>query len=209
MARVVFLGPPGAGKGTQASRFAAEHGVPHLSTGDLLRAAVAARTPLGREADGYMQQGQLVPDPLVLRILSERLALPDARDGFLLDGFPRNVAQATRLESMTRLDSVLFFDLPPERLVDRLSGRRVCPTCQSVYHVTAAPPRIEGRCDVDGHDLVQRSDDRPDAIRMRLKVYAEQTAPLLEYYRARGLLRSIDADGAPGQVAVRLRAALT
>lgn len=209
MARVVFLGPPGAGKGTQASRFAAEHGVPHLSTGDLLRAAVAARTPLGREADGYMQKGELVPDPLVLSILSERLALPDARDGFLLDGFPRNVAQATRLESMTRLDAVLFFDLPPERLVDRLSGRRVCPTCQSVYHVTAAPPRIEGRCDVDGHDLVQRSDDRPDAIRMRLKVYAEQTAPLLEYYRARGLLRSIDADGAPGQVAARLRAALT
>ncbi len=209
MARVVFLGPPGAGKGTQASRFAAEHGVPHLSTGDLLRAAVAARTPLGREADGYMQKGELVPDPLVLSILSERLAQPDARDGFLLDGFPRNVAQATRLESMTRLDAVLFFDLPPERLVDRLSGRRVCPTCQSVYHVTAAPPRIEGRCDVDGHDLVQRSDDRPDAIRMRLKVYAEQTAPLLEYYRARGLLRSIDADGAPGQVAARLRAALT
>jgi adenylate kinase len=206
--RVVFLGPPGAGKGTQAARLAKERGIPHLSTGDLLRSAVAARTPLGLEADGFMRRGALVPDELVLQILQERLRAPDAREGFLLDGYPRNLAQAERLEKMTPVDAVLAFDLPEATLVERLSGRRVCPTCQSVYHVSTQPPRAPGRCDREGAELVQRPDDRPEAISTRLRVYAEQTAPLLAHYRARGLLRSVPAEGSPDEVAARVRSAL-
>lgn len=208
MTRVIFLGPPGVGKGTQAARLARERGIPHLSTGDLLRAAVAARTPLGLEADGHMRAGRLVPDSLVLRILKERLDAADARAGFLLDGFPRNRAQAEALATMTNVDAVLAFDLPHAVLVERLSGRRVCPTCQSVYHVTANPPRVAGVCDRDGAALLQRPDDRPEAITTRLRVYAEQTAPLLDFYRALGRLTPVDAHGTPNEVAARVRAAV-
>lgn len=208
MRRIVFLGPPGVGKGTQAARLAAELHVPHLSTGDLLRAAVAAQTPLGREADGHMRAGRLVPDALVLGILRERLAAPDARDGFLLDGYPRNLAQAEALAAITPVDAVLAFDLPREALVERLTGRRVCPTDQSVYHVAFHPPKVPGRCDRDGAELVQRPDDRPEAVGTRLAVYAEQTEPLLAHYRTNGLLRPIDARGSPDEVAARIRAAL-
>jgi adenylate kinase len=206
--RVVFLGPPGVGKGTQAARLAAERHLVHLSTGDLLRAAVAAATPLGREADGYMRAGRLVPDDLVQRILAERLAAPEAGNGFVLDGYPRNPAQAARLEAMTPLDAVLLLELPDAVLIERLSGRRVCPTCHAVYHITDRPPRIAGRCDRDGTELVQRPDDRPEAIATRLAVYTEQTAPLRDHYGARGLLRAIPADGSPDQVAARIRASL-
>jgi adenylate kinase len=204
MRRIVFLGPPGAGKGTQAARTSRELGIPHLSTGDLLRAAVAARTPLGLEAEGHMSAGRLVPDEIVLRILNDRLAAPDARAGFLLDGFPRNLAQAEKLEAITPVDVVVAFELPAAQLVERLSGRRVCPTCQSVYNLASSPPRVAGRCDRDGAELVQRPDDRPEAIRTRLAVYAEQTAPLLEHYRRAGRLRELDATGTPDQVANRL-----
>ncbi|MGA8303771.1 MAG: adenylate kinase [Thermoplasmata archaeon] len=208
MTRIVFLGPPGVGKGTQAEILSKELHVPHLSTGDLLRAAVAAGTPLGKEAQGHMDAGRLVPDDLVLRILNERLSEPDARDGFLLDGFPRNLAQAERLEGITRLDAVLSFELPANLLITRLSGRRVCPTCQTVYNVATRPPRVPGRCDRDGTELIQRPDDRPEAISTRLAVYAEQTAPLLGFYRNLGLLRPVDASGDPGVVAARVHAAL-
>lgn len=208
MNRIVFLGPPGAGTGTQAARLAAELGVPHLSTGDLLRTAVAARSPLGREAQVHMDAGRLVPDDLVLRILNERLALPDARTGFLLDGFPRNLAQAERLAQITTLDAVLSFDLPAHLLVERLSGRRICPSCQSVYNLGTQPPKAPGRCDRDGAALIQRPDDRPEAISTRLAVYAEQTAPLLGYYRANELLRPVDATGSPDEVAGRVRSAI-
>jgi adenylate kinase len=204
--RIVFLGPPGAGKGTQAATLARDLGIPHLSTGDLLRAAVAARTPLGLEADDHMRAGRLVPDGLVLKILEERLARPDAREGFLLDGFPRNRAQAETLEQLTPLDAVVSFDLDSEELVRRLSDRRVCPQCQTVYNLSSRPPQAAGRCDKDGTTLIQRSDDRPEAVAMRLKVYAEQTAPLLEFYRQRGLLRPVDARGSPDEVARRVRA---
>ncbi|MGI0071321.1 MAG: adenylate kinase [Thermoplasmata archaeon] len=208
MHRIVFLGPPGAGKGTQAARLAVELGAPHLSTGDLLRAAVSAGTPLGRAARAHMDAGRLVPDDLVLKILDERLAQPDAREGFLLDGFPRNLVQAKELEKVSGLDAVLSFEIPADQLVTRLSGRRLCPACQSVYNVQTQPPKVPGRCDRDGSELIQRPDDRPEAVTTRLAVYAEQTTPLLGYYRNAGLLRSIDATGDPDTVAGRVRAAL-
>jgi adenylate kinase len=203
--RIVFLGPPGAGKGTQASRIARELGIPHLSTGDILRAAVANGTPLGKEADVHMRAGRLVPDALVLQILEQRLAQPDARSGFLLDGFPRNLAQAETLARMTAIDRVVSFEIPTAELVRRLSDRRTCPKCQAAYNLSSNPPRVPGRCDRDGTDLVQRPDDRPEAVAVRLKVYAEQTAPLLEYYRRTGLLRPVDATGSLEEVAARIR----
>ena len=206
--RVVFLGPPGAGKGTQAATIARELGVPHLSTGDILRAAVAAKTPLGLAAEGHMASGGLVPDELVLQILRERLGEPDAKVGYLLDGFPRNLAQAEALGKFSTVERVVSLDVVPDLLVDRLSQRRICPECQAVYNLATKPPRIPGKCDNDGADLVHRPDDRPEAIMTRLKVYAEQTAPLLDYYRKRHLLRGVDASGTPDEVASRIRKAL-
>lgn len=208
MSRLVLLGPPGVGKGTQAARLSRTLGIPHLSTGDLLRSAVAARTPLGLEAEGHMNAGRLVPDPLVLAILRERIGRPDCRTGFVLDGYPRNVAQAEELTRITPVDRVLEFDLPAEVLVARLSGRRVCPRCQAVYHLIDQPPRTPGRCDLDATELVQRPDDLPAAVHTRLRVFAEQTAPLIEFYRGRGLLRSVAAGGTPDEVADRVLAAV-
>ncbi|HTT73666.1 MAG TPA: adenylate kinase [Thermoplasmata archaeon] len=205
MHRIVFLGPPGAGKGTQAATLARELGIPHLSTGDLLRAEVAARSPLGQEAERHMTSGGLVPDDLVLRILKARLARPDARAGFVLDGFPRNPAQAEALDAITPVDVVVAFEIPAEELVERLSGRRICPTCQTVYHLAHLPPKVPGRCDKDGTPLVQRPDDAPDTVRTRLRVYDEQTAPLLAHYAGRGLLRRINASGSPADVLDRVR----
>jgi adenylate kinase len=176
-----------------------------LSTGDLLRSAVADGSSLGREADGYMRAGRLVPDDLVLKILRDRLARPDAAHGFILDGFPRTIAQARALEQLTPLDAVVSFDVDPEALVERLAGRRLCPSCGSVYNVTTQPPRSPGRCDRDGTELAQRPDDRPEAVRVRLAVYRDQTAPLLDHYAAAGVLRSLDASGPPPVVADRLR----
>jgi adenylate kinase len=206
--RIVFLGPPGAGKGTQSAVLAAALHIPHLSTGDLLRAAVAAGTPLGRQAKGHMDAGRLVPDDLVLQILTERLAKADAKSGFLLDGFPRNLAQAEKLAAITPLDAVVSFELPAALLVERLSGRRLCPQCQSVYNDVTQPPKVPNRCDRDGTELIQRPDDRPEAIATRLAVYAEQTTPLLSYYRNSGLLRPVDATGSRDEVSARVREAL-
>jgi adenylate kinase len=206
--RIVFLGPPGAGKGTQAAALAKELGIPHLSTGDILRASVAAGTVLGREARGYMDAGRLVPDALVLKMLAERLAASDARSGYLLDGFPRTIPQAEALDGIAPSEIVVSFEIPSHLLVARLSQRRVCPKCNTVYNVETQPPRIAGRCDRDGTELIQRPDDRPEAVAIRLKVYTEQTAPLLDFYRSRGRLRPIDAAGTPAAVAARLHAVL-
>jgi len=208
MHRVVFLGPPGVGKGTQAAEISREFGVPHLSTGDLLRAAVAGKTPLGLEAEGHMSAGRLVPDDLVLKMLKLRLAQPDAQGGFLLDGFLRNPAQALALDHITAVDVVVSFDLPSDVLIARLVDRRVCPVCKSTYNLTTQPPRTSGHCDRDGQELVHRPDDRPEAVKTRLEVYAQQTEPLLELYRGRGLLRPVDARGTPSEVRTRVRQAI-
>lgn len=198
--RVILLGPPGAGKGTQAQRLTQTLGIPQVSTGDILRAAVAAGTPLGREAKATMDQGALVPDGVVIGIIRERLAAPDCARGYILDGFPRTAAQAEALgETLqalgTPLTAVLSITVEPEELVRRLSGRRTCGNCGAAYHLETAPPRRAGLCDRCGGALLQREDDREETIRKRLAVYREQTAPLVAYYRGRGLLREVDGRG--------------
>ncbi|MFI5414250.1 MAG: adenylate kinase [Candidatus Lutacidiplasmatales archaeon] len=208
MPRIVLLGPPGAGKGTQAKVLAQHLHVPHLSTGDLLRESVRAKSSLGEEADVYMRAGRLVPDDLVLRILRERLGRADAATGYILDGYPRNVAQANELDRIAPIDRVLSFDLPESALVERLTQRWTCPKCGTAYNLATRPPKVPGACDLDGTSLVQRADDAPAAVRTRLAVYREQTEPLLEHYRRLGRLTPIDARGTPEQVAQRLRTAL-
>lgn len=193
--QIVFLGPPGAGKGTQAKLIAAERKIPHLSTGDMLRTAVKNRTPLGLEAEGHMKAGRLVPDALVLGLLKERVSAPDTKDGCLLDGFPRNVSQADALQSFLTVDRVVYFDIPEEELLPRLTQRWSCPKCGRIYNLSSEPPKVPGHCDVEGAELVQRPDDREEAVRTRFQVYRAETAPLLEYYKARGLLRTIAAAG--------------
>jgi adenylate kinase len=204
--RLVFLGPPGAGKGTQAAILAQRWGIVHLSTGDLLRDAAARKTSLGLEADGYMRQGKLVPDDLVLRILQERLARPDTRSGFLLDGYPRTRPQAESLAQIAPVDRVVSFEIPESLLVQRLIQRRSCPVCGAVYNLETQPPVRDELCDRDGTPLRQRADDAPEAVRTRLRVYGEQTAPLLEYYAARGLLAPVDATGSRDEVTRRIEA---
>jgi adenylate kinase len=199
--RVVFLGAPGVGKGTQADRIAVEYQVAKISTGDLLREAVRSQAALGIVAKSYMDQGKLVPDAVVIGLVREKLADPNCANGFVLDGFPRTVAQAEELGTVLTfkgipLDRVLNLQVSREDIVRRLSGRRSCPKCQSTFHVDFARPKVDEICDRCGEPLVQRSDDRCDAIEMRLKVYDEQTAPLVRYYDERRLLSAVDASGA-------------
>jgi len=198
--RVAFLGPPGAGKGTQARELAREWGVPHVATGDMLRDAAAAGTPLGREAKGYMDKGALVPDDVIIRMIAERLRRPDAGRGFLLDGFPRTIAQAEGLEHLLKdlgqpLERVVYLDVSEPELLRRLTGRRVCRACQTAFHLVSAPPTKAGVCDRCGGQLYQREDDSEATVRHRLGVYARQTAPLLDWYRGRGLLVSVPGEG--------------
>jgi len=198
--RVAFLGPPGAGKGTQARELAREWGVPHVATGDMLRDAAAAGTPLGREAKGYMDKGALVPDDVIIRMIAERLRRPDAGRGFLLDGFPRTIAQAEGLEHLLKdlgqpLERVVYFDVSEPELLRRLTGRRVCRVCQTAFNLVSAPPAKAGICDRCGGQLYQREDDSEATVRHRLGVYARQTAPLLDWYRGRGLLVSVPGEG--------------
>jgi adenylate kinase len=198
--RVVFLGAPGVGKGTQADRIAAQYQVAKISTGDLLREAVRNQTPLGLEAKSYMDQGKLVPDAVVIGLVREKLVDPVCANGFVLDGFPRTVPQAEALgmaltASGIALDRVVNFQVSREAIVRRLSGRRSCQKCQATFHMDFAPPKVNEVCDRCGESLVQRSDDRRDAIETRLKVYDEQTAPLVRYYQERGLLLPLDGSG--------------
>jgi adenylate kinase len=213
--RLVLLGAPGSGKGTQAQRMQAHHGVPQVSTGDLLREAVAAGTELGRAANIVMQAGGLVADDIMLGIIRERLARPDAARGFILDGFPRTQAQAdglaAQLKSLgTRLDAVVLMEIDPEVLLRRVAGRRSCRRCGRVFHIETNPPRPGEHCtDGKAHDLFQRPDDNEATVRQRLTVYYERTQPLIEHYARLGLLRRIDANGSLDKVNARLEAALT
>jgi adenylate kinase len=196
---VIFMGPPGAGKGTQAERVANERGIAHIATGDMLREAVRAGTPVGRKAKEIMARGDLVPDDLIIEMFRDRLAAPDTERGFVLDGFPRTLAQAEALDAMLdqlgrRIASVAVFDIPLETLVKRLSGRRVCSANQHVYHVDTAPPENGNVCDEDGSELYQREDDREDVIRARYeKQWLQAAKPVVEYYGDRGLVSHIDA----------------
>ena len=208
--RIVFLGAPGVGKGTQADRIAEQCGHPKISTGDLLRAAVKNQTPLGIQAKSYMDQGQLVPDAVVIGMVREKLNEPGCAAGFILDGFPRTVAQAEELGTLLEqkrltLDRVVNFRVPTADLVRRLSGRRNCPTCQAVYHVEFSPSKAVDLCDRCGGRLIQRSDDKAETIEARLKVYEDQTAPLIQYYRDRGLLADLDGAGPVEMVQQRLQ----
>jgi len=213
--RLVLVGAPGSGKGTQAQRMQARHGVPQVSTGDLLREAVAAGTELGRAAKTVMDAGHLVDDRTMLGIIRERLARPDAEPGFILDGFPRTIVQADGLEALLAeigqpIDAVVLFDIDPGVLERRLAGRRTCKRCGRVFHVESNPPRPGETC-TDGkpHDLVQRPDDNEETVRLRLAVYRERTQPLIDYYAKKNLLRRIDADGSLEDVDARLERAIS
>jgi len=212
-ARVIFLGAPGAGKGTQARRLAAGWAVPQVATGDMLREAVAEGTPLGREAKRFMDSGALVPDEVVIGLVDERLARPDAASGYVLDGFPRTVAQAEALDALLRrrgqdLDRVIFFDGSRDELLRRLTGRRICRQCGTAFHLISAPPRAAGRCDQCGGELYQRPDDAEATVAHRLDVYQKQTAPLLDYYRDRGLLVRVEGEGPVERVAESIQKAV-
>jgi adenylate kinase len=208
--RVAFLGPPGAGKGTQARDLAREWSVPHIATGDMLREAVAAGTTLGREAKAYMDRGALVPDDVIIGMIAERLRQPDARQGFLLDGFPRTIAQAEGLERLLKdlgqpLERVIYFDVAAPELIRRLTGRRVCRTCGHSFHVVSNPPRQEGVCDACGGELYQRVDDAESTVRNRLDVYARQTAPLLDWYVGKDLLTTVKGEGTITDIGRRVK----
>jgi adenylate kinase len=211
---LLLFGPPGVGKGTQAQRLSAVFQIPHIATGDMLRAAIQSYTPLGRRAKEFIDKGQLVPDDLVLDMIAERLQMPDTGRGFLLDGFPRTVPQAEALGKILegygkKLDHVIVLDAPEEELVLRISGRRTCESCQATYHVVARPSKVKGVCDKCGGVLIQRSDDSEEIIRNRLREYAAKTKPVLDYFVANGWpVRRIDAVGNMDQIFGRIYAAV-
>ena len=210
---LILLGPPGAGKGTQAKRLVERYGIPQISTGDMLRAAVKAGTPLGLEAKKFMDAGALVPDSVVIGLVRERIQQPDCARGYMLDGFPRNVAQAEALDAMLaelrqRIDHVVCIEVPNEELMRRLTGRRTCRSCGAGFHVAFDPPKKDGVCDHCGGELYQRDDDNEATVANRLKVYAAQTEPLIVYYERQGKLRRIAGLGPIDEIFGRIAAAL-
>ena len=195
--KIIMLGAPGAGKGTQAERISKKYGIPHISTGDIFRANIKNGTELGKEAKEYMDKGLLVPDELTVRLLLDRVAKEDCKNGYVLDGFPRTIPQAEVLDAELeklgeKVDYAVNVDVPDENIVNRMSGRRACLSCGATYHIVSIPPKKEGVCDVCGSELVLRDDDRPETVQNRLKVYHEQTQPLIDFYEKKGVLRSVD-----------------
>lgn len=211
--RLIFIGPPGSGKGTQAKRLAARYGVPHISTGDMLREAVADDTALGRQAAPIMASGALVPDDLMIGIINDRLAKPDAERGFILDGFPRTVVQAEKLDNIVGNGSdplrVLQLLVPDDVLVKRTVLRRSCPECGAIYHLESAPPKSDMVCDRDGAALIHRPDDNEGAVRKRLEAFHRQTLPVATFYKAKGSLREVDGVGPLDEVFERIEKSLT
>jgi adenylate kinase len=210
---LILFGPPGAGKGTQAERLKSDFQLPFISTGEMLRANVTEQTALGKQAKGYMDAGDLVPDDLIVAMAAARLQEPDARDGFILDGFPRTIEQAEALDKQLadlgrRVTAALLIDVPDEEVIRRLSGRRMCVKSGHNYHVDFDPPKNDGVCDQDGSRLIQRDDDQPDVISNRLVVYHDKTQPLVDYYDQRGLLRRIDGTREPADVHGHIRAVI-
>lgn len=204
--KLIFLGPPGAGKGTQATGVSVKLNVPHISTGDMFRSAIKNETPTGLEAKSYMDKGQLVPDSVVIDMVRERLAMDDCKSGYLLDGFPRTVEQAEALDGISSPDAVINIDVPDEKLLSRLTGRRVCGKCQGTFHISKLAS--EKICPVCGGDLIHRDDDKPETIKKRLQVYHDQTAPLIGFYQGNGKLKTVDGDNRPEDVLKAILASL-
>lgn len=203
--KLVLLGAPGGGKGTQAKKLVDKYGIPQISTGDILRAAVAKGTTLGKEAKSYMDKGELVPDSVVIGLVKERIAQDDCKKGYILDGFPRNTAQAETLDKVlaemgSPLDTALLVDVDKDILMKRLTGRRTCKNCQQMYNVYFSPAKKEGVCDKCGSELFQRDDDKEETIKRRLDVYDAQTAPLINYYKERGILKSVKGTGSIDEI---------
>jgi adenylate kinase len=210
---LILVGPPGAGKGTQAERLVEDFGLPYYATGDILRDAVKEDSELGKKAKEFMNNGDLVPDDLIIDLILDRVDSDEAADGFLLDGFPRTVAQAEALEKGLaardrELTAALLIDAPDEDVIERLSGRRICTKNQHLYHVDSNPPKNEGVCDMDGSKLIQRDDDKPETVKKRLEVYHDQTEPLIKWYEDKGTLRRFDGTRSPEQVSDHIRATL-
>ena len=206
--KMVFLGPPGAGKGTLAALASARMGLPHISTGDLFRAAVKDGSKLGNTVKSILDEGRLVPDEITIALVEERLSRDDAKTGWILDGFPRTTGQAEALEAIAGPDWVVNFDVEDSVILKRLTGRRICSGCGKIYHVVSMPPSVEGKCDACGADLYTRPDDREDSIRTRLSAYRSQTAPLIQWYGGKGALVTIVGTGAPETVYERFREAV-
>ena len=195
--KIIMLGAPGAGKGTQAKQIAAKYSIPHISTGDIFRANIKNGTELGKKAKEYMDQGLLVPDELTCDLVMDRIAQDDAKNGFVLDGFPRTIPQAEALDAaLTKIGQAMDFaidvDVPDENIINRMSGRRACLNCGATYHIVSIPPKKEGICDTCGNELVLREDDKPETVKKRLDVYHDQTQPLIDYYNGKGILKSVD-----------------
>ena len=206
--KLVLLGPPGSGKGTQAVRLAEHFGVPRISTGDILRRQVADKTALGKKAATYVRSGKLVPDTLVIEMVRKRLQEKDAKKGFVLDGFPRTREQAEALDTMLKVDRALLFFLDPEDLIRRSTGRRICPNCESVYHLLMNPPKKPGICDRCGAALIVRDDDKEETVRHRIQIYEEQTKPLVAFYKEKGALVQVYGSGLIDEVSHRAIEAL-